>query len=100
MPLIQGIHNGRAAIVTVRIVEAAKYVEHKQSDNPVLPGGMPFRARVARALSLQQVNMIQLSWRNNLATRLPFSRRFFRNASIHSNRDQQGSCPQEGDQRG
>jgi hypothetical protein len=74
MPLIRGIHNGRAAIVTVAIVDAAKYKEHKQSAQPVLKGAVPFKAlidtgatrtmiagRVVARLGLQQVNKIEFS---------------------------------------
>jgi hypothetical protein len=74
MPLIRGRHNGRAAVATVAIVDAAKYKEHKQSDNPVFQGAVPFRAlidtgatrtmiasRVVVRLGLQQVNKIEFS---------------------------------------
>jgi hypothetical protein len=74
MPLIQGTHDGRAAIVTIAIVDAAKYGEHKQSANPVFQGAKPFRAlidtgatttmiakRVVAQVGLQQVNLIALS---------------------------------------
>ena len=82
MPLIQGNHNGRAAIVTVAIVDAAKYKEHKQSDNPVFQGAVPFRAlidtgatrtmianRVVARMGLQQVNKIQFSSLDGLTWR-------------------------------
>ena len=46
MPYIQGRHEGRAAFGEVAIVDAAKYVEHKQSRNPVLRGVRPFRALI------------------------------------------------------
>ena len=74
MPLLQGRHEGRAAIVTVAIVDAAKYKEHRQSGNPVFQGAAPFRAlidtgatrtmiarRVVAQLGLQQVNKIEFS---------------------------------------
>ena len=72
MPLLQGRHEGRAAIVTVAIVDAAKYKEHRQSGNPVFQGAAPFRAlidtgatrtmiarRVVAQRELQQVNKIK-----------------------------------------
>jgi predicted aspartyl protease len=46
MPYIQGRHDGRAAFVQVAIVDAARYVEHKQSKNLVLHGVRPFRALI------------------------------------------------------
>jgi hypothetical protein len=46
MPFIQGRHNGRAAYVEVAIVDAARYQEHKQSQEPVLTGVRPFRALI------------------------------------------------------
>jgi hypothetical protein len=46
MPYIQGRHDGRAAFVQVAIVNAARYVEHKQSQNLVLHGVRPFRALI------------------------------------------------------
>lgn len=74
MPLIQGTHEGRVATVTVAIIDAAKYKEHKQSDNPVFQGAVPFRAlidtgatttmiasRVVAKLGLQQVTKIRVS---------------------------------------
>ncbi len=70
MPLIQGRHNGRAAVVPIAIIDVAKYRGHKFSNAPVLPGTKPFRAlidtgatstmispRVVSSLGLQQVNM-------------------------------------------
>src|ERR1700736_630926 len=46
MPLIQGAHDGRAATVTIAIVDAAKFKEHKQSENPVFQGATPCRALI------------------------------------------------------
>ena len=82
MPLIQGYHNGRAAVIAVAIIDVAKYQEHKISNASVLKGARPFRAlidtgatstmiapRVVSVLGLQQVNRRQygglggLSWR-------------------------------------
>ena len=74
MPLIRGSHNGRAAIVTIAIVDAAKYKEHRQSAQPVFKGALPFKAlidtgatrtmiasRVVTKVGLQQVNKIEFS---------------------------------------
>ncbi len=74
MPSIQGVHEGRAAIVAVAIVDAAKYKEHKQSADPVFQGARPFKAlidtgatktmiapRVVAALGLEQVNVLEFS---------------------------------------
>jgi hypothetical protein len=74
MPSIQGIHDGRAAVVPVAIVDAARYREHKQSAEPVFYGAKPFKAlidtgatstmiapRVVKALGLQQVNILPFS---------------------------------------
>lgn len=71
MPSIQGRHDGRAAYVEVAIVDAARYQEHKQSQNPVLTGVRPFRAlidtgatstmitrRVVRTLGLQPATKV------------------------------------------
>jgi hypothetical protein len=82
MPLIQGRHNWRAAVIPVTIIDVAKYREHKTSNAPVYQGAKPFNAlidtgasstmispRVVAALGLQQVNRRQfaglggLSWR-------------------------------------
>jgi hypothetical protein len=46
MPLIQGNHNGRAAIVTVAIIDAANYKGHKSSDQQILKGAVPFKALI------------------------------------------------------
>jgi hypothetical protein len=82
MPLIQGTHDGRAATVTIAIVDAAKYKEHKQSENPVFQGATPCRAlidtgatstmiarRVVEKLGLQQVTMIQVAGLGGVAWR-------------------------------
>ena len=82
MPSIRGSHNGRAAIVTVAIVDAAKYKEHKQSARPVFQGIKPFRAlidtgatrtmiagRVVTQAGLEQVNRIQFSGLGGLTWR-------------------------------
>jgi len=74
MPSIQGVHNGRAAILTIAIVDAARYEEHKQSTHPVFEGAKPFRAlidtgatttmiapRVVSILGLEQVNVLEFS---------------------------------------
>lgn len=75
MPSIQGSHHGRAAFVEVAIVEAARYLEHKHSREPVLRGVHPFMAlidtgatstmvtrRLARVLDLQPAT--KLPYRN------------------------------------
>lgn len=46
MHYIAGRHHGRAAYVQVAILEAAKYVEHKQSQNPVFYGARSWRALI------------------------------------------------------
>jgi hypothetical protein len=46
MPSIQGRHDGRAAYVEVAIVDAARYREYKQSQEPVLTGVRPFTALI------------------------------------------------------
>jgi hypothetical protein len=82
MPLIQGHHNGRAAVIPVAIIDVAKYREHKISNASIFKGAKPFHAlidtgatstmispRVVAALGLEQVNQIKfggldgLSWR-------------------------------------
>jgi hypothetical protein len=82
MPLIQGNHNGRAATISVAIIDAARHQKHKESKAPILKGVIPFRAlidtgatttmiasRVVTQLGLHQVNKIAvagmggLSWR-------------------------------------
>jgi predicted aspartyl protease len=82
MPLIQGLHNGRAATIQIAIIDVAKRIEHKESNDPVLKGVKPFRAlidtgatstmiasRVVAQLGLQQVNKLPfdgmggISWR-------------------------------------
>jgi hypothetical protein len=94
MPLIQGAHEGRAAIVTIAIVDAAKYKEHKQSDNSVFQGAVPFRAlidtgatstmiasRVVAKLGLEQVTKIRVTglggttWRPGYLFRVAFYER-------------------------
>jgi hypothetical protein len=74
MRSIQGVHEGRAAIVAVAIVDAAKYKGHTHSATPVFQGAKPFKAlidtgatktmispRVVAALGLQQVNVLDFS---------------------------------------
>jgi hypothetical protein len=82
MPLIRGNHEGRAAVIQVAIVDAARHREHKASGEPVLKGVIPFKAlidtgatttmiatRVVNALGLREVNKLPfagmggLSWR-------------------------------------
>ena len=82
MPSIRGAHNGRAAIATVAIIDAAKYREHQESRAAILTGVAPFRAlvdtgatstmiatRVAAQIGLRQINKLPfmglggLSWR-------------------------------------
>lgn len=46
MRYIQGRHNGRAAIVQVAIIDAAKYREHKQSQKPLLTGTTSYSALI------------------------------------------------------
>ena len=72
MPSIQGIHNGKAVIVTIAIIDAAKYKEHKEAGAPIIKGVQPLRAlvdtgatssmiatRVVTQLGLQQVTKRQ-----------------------------------------
>ena len=72
--MIQGTHDGRAATVTVAIVDAAKYKEHKQSEKPVFQGALPCRAlidtgatstmvarRVVEKMGLQQVTLMKVA---------------------------------------
>ena len=72
MPLIQGYHSGRAAVIPVAIIDVAKYREHKSSNEAIFRGAKPFHAlidtgatstmispRVISALGLQQVNQIR-----------------------------------------
>jgi hypothetical protein len=79
MPYIHGKHEGRAAYVEVGIVDAARYVEHKQSKNPVLQGVRPFKAlidtgatstmitkNVVSLLDLQPVTKLPYASRNGL----------------------------------
>src|SRR5580658_318534 len=74
MPSIQGNHNGRAAIVTIAIIDAANYNNHKASDDRVLKGAFPFQAlidtgatrtmiatRVVTRLNLQPVNKLDFA---------------------------------------
>ncbi len=74
MPSIQGNHNGRAAIVTIAIIDAANYENHKASDDRVLKGAIPFRAlidtgatrtmiatRVVKRLNLGLVNKLDFA---------------------------------------
>jgi hypothetical protein len=91
MPLIQGTHDGRAATVIIAIVDAAKFKEHKQSENLVFQGATPCRAlidtgatstmiarRVVEKIGLQQVTMIQVAglggvtWRPGYLFRVAF----------------------------
>ncbi|MSP03157.1 MAG: hypothetical protein EXR07_19235 [Acetobacteraceae bacterium] len=71
MPSIQGKHNGRAAIVTLAIIDAANYRNHRASGQQVLKGAVPFQAlidtgatktmiatRVVTRLNLQLVNKL------------------------------------------
>jgi hypothetical protein len=46
MPYIQGTHDGRAVLIRVAIIDAARHREHKQSRNPVLRGVRPYRALI------------------------------------------------------
>jgi hypothetical protein len=82
MPSILGVYNGRAAIVTVAIIDAAKYRGYRDSNGSVLTGVAPFKAlmdtgatstmiasRVVAHAGLQQVNKLSfaglggLTWR-------------------------------------
>jgi hypothetical protein len=82
MLLIQGNHNGRAAIVTVAIIDAANYKTHKSSDQQILKGAVPFKAlmdtgatktmiapRVVSRLNLQLVNRLDFSGLGGLSRR-------------------------------
>ncbi len=103
MPLIQGSHDGRAAIATIAIVDAAKYHEHKQSDQSLFRGAVPFRAlidtgatrtmiapRVVSRLGLQQVTMLRFSglggtaWRPGYLFRVGFYERPPTDTTEHS----------------
>ena len=70
---IHGRHDGRAAITSVSILDAAKYREHKQSKQPIYHGVTPYRAlidtgatftmisqRVASGLNLEPVGSEQV----------------------------------------
>ncbi len=46
MPCIQGKHYGRAALIDVAIIDAARHREHKQSQRPVLAGVKPYTALI------------------------------------------------------
>ena len=46
MPLIQGHHNGRAAVIPVTILDVASYRQYKNSKAAVLKGAKPFRALI------------------------------------------------------
>jgi len=91
MPSIHGAHDGRAAIVTIAIVDAVKYREHRQGGNSVFQGAVPFRAlidtgatrtmiasRVVTRLGLQQATLLQFSglggttWRPGYLFRVAF----------------------------
>lgn len=74
MPSIHGNHNGRQAVVTIAIIDAANYRNHQASDNRVLTGAIPFRAlidtgatrtmiatRVVTRLGLQLVNKLDFA---------------------------------------
>jgi hypothetical protein len=82
MPLIQGHHNGRAAVTPVTIIDVAKYIEHKTSKSHVLKGAKPFLAlidtgatstmiapRVVAALGLEQVNRIRVAGLGGVSSR-------------------------------
>ena len=68
MPYLHGKHDGRAALIEVAIIDAARYREHKQSHDPILRGVKPYKAlidtgatttmitAVVEELSLQAVN--------------------------------------------
>ncbi len=46
MPYIEGKHYGRAAIIRLAIIDAARHKKHKQSWNPVLDGVLPYSALI------------------------------------------------------
>lgn len=82
MPLIQGHHNGRAAVIPVAIIDIAKYKEHKTSKSSMLKGAKPFLAlidtgatstmiapRVVATLGLEQVNKILVGGLGGLSRR-------------------------------
>jgi hypothetical protein len=46
MRYIRGRHDGRAAITTVSIIDAARYREHKQSKKPILKGVKHYSASI------------------------------------------------------
>jgi hypothetical protein len=69
MPYLHDQHDGRAAIIEVAIVDAARYHGHKESRHPILRGVKPYKAlidtgatttmiteRVVDELHLQPVN--------------------------------------------
>ena len=91
MPLIQGAHNGRAAVTTIAIIDAAQYSEHKTSNESILKGAVPFKAlidtgatstmisrRVVTRLNLQPVTKLKFSglggdtWRNGYLFHIAF----------------------------
>jgi hypothetical protein len=82
MPLVQGKHNGRQAVVTIAIIDAANYKIHKASDERVLKGTIPFRAlidtgatrtmiatRVATRLNLRLVNKLDFAGLGGISRR-------------------------------
>jgi hypothetical protein len=46
MPYVEGRHGGRAALVEVAIIDAARHREHKASRRPVLAGVRPYAALI------------------------------------------------------
>ena len=73
MPSIQGRHGGHSAVIRVAIYDAAKYNQHRQSNEPLFRGAQPFRTlidtgatttmispNVVSALNLQAVGKVRM----------------------------------------
>jgi hypothetical protein len=76
MPYLQGRHEGRAAFIEVAIVDAAKYIEHKQSKNPVLHGVRPFKALIDTGATSTTITKNVVSFLGlQPVTKLPYASR-------------------------
>jgi hypothetical protein len=73
MPYIQGTHSGRAAIIQIAIVDAARYREHKESKQPVLHGVRPFNALIDTGATSTMITKRAVAFLGlQPATKLPY----------------------------
>src|SRR5271156_4765326 len=85
MPYIQGNHGGRAALIQVAIIDAARHREHRQSQKPILEGVKPYTAlidtgatstmittKVVQELSLEPVGMLQFHGLDGLTWKMGY----------------------------